>query len=338
MMQWNRARQWPRGAPADTGNAQPYPGAAKRKPRFSTTRRRKYPGLESSGHSCTLAAMPATACKLTPPPEVWIDGGFFPAHSAALPACDQAYLSGMGAFETMRAERGDPLFLDAHLDRLRDSAAMFALDVPDADTLRNAVRQLLARQGILEARVRITVSGSLPPDGAPLHIGGHARTSLLAFPLQPAIATPLHIITAPQRIDATSPLAGHKCTSYALHALALHHARAHGGGEALMLNHHGELVSGAVSNLFWVKDGRVFTPDTRCGCRPGVTRQRVLDACADLDIPCTTVRAHPTELARADEVFMTSAIRGIHPVDRLDGSPHHPGPVTRNLRAAMESE
>lgn len=269
---------------------------------------------------------------------VWIDGKIFPASAPALPALDQAYLSGTGAFETIRAEGGAPLFLSAHFARLAASAALFNLEVLDIGVVRDGINQLLERQGLECARIRLTVSHLQDADGVPFRFGGKTRTSLLAFPLGLATSRPLRLVTAPFRLDSASPLAGHKCTSYALHALAVGHARAAGCDDALMLDHRGHLTGCATGNIFWAKNGTLHTPDIRCGCRNGVTRERVIKACERLEIPCMSTRAKAATLMNSDEVFTTSSIRGVRSVIRVDGNKLNPGGLARRIRNALRRD
>jgi branched-chain amino acid aminotransferase len=269
---------------------------------------------------------------------VWIDGKISRAESPVLPALDQAYLSGMGLFETIKAAGGVPLFLDAHFSRLADSAAFFGLKIPEVGIVRRGMIELLERQGLESARIRLTISGEVGRDGVPFCFGGKTRTTLLAFPVKKAGVSPVRLATAPFRLDSTSPLAGKKCTSYALQALAVQHARAAGCDDALMLNHRGDLVGAATGNLFWVKGGEVHTPDTRCGCRDGVTRERVIRACERLRIPFAATRAKAEVLADADEVFTTSAIRGLRSVIALDGIQFHVGVMAKRIRESLNRE
>lgn len=282
--------------------------------------------------------MPARRQNQSEPIIAWVDGKILPASSPALPVFDQAYLSGMGAFETLRAEGGRPWFLEAHYHRLAASAACFDLEIPDIEIVRKAIHKLLARQNFSEARIRITISGAIKPDGMPFRFGGKCHATLIAFPLEKSAANPLRIVTAPFRMNSMSPLAGHKCTSYAEHALAMHHARTSGCDDALILDHLGHVVGCATGNIFWVKAGEVFTPSTRCGCRDGVTRERVIFTCKRLRIPCTTTRKKVVALADADEVFTTSSIRGVRSVIAIDGKKLPSGRIGKLLRAAFIRE
>jgi len=269
-------------------------------------------------------------------PLAWIDGRMVAADAPGVPVLDQAFLTGMGAFETLRAAGGRLLFLDAHHTRLVDAARLFGLDVPAAEVIAGAAEDLLARQQLESARVRVTVSGTGTPHGTPFRFGGPARVVVLAFPLPAAKAAALRLATAEIRVDAAGPLAGRKCASYALHALALHAARGRGADEALLLDSRGMLCGGAVSNLFWARHGRLMTPALSCGCRNGVTRERVIAVAARLGIAVEEVVATRDALDRAEEVFVTSAVRGVRRIATLDGRPMADAGVAARIRSALK--
>ncbi len=258
--------------------------------------------------------------------------------SPALPIIDQAYLSGMGAFETIRAEAGLPLFLDAHLRRLEASAACFELTVPDKAYVFDAIRELLRRQALRSARIRLTLSGEIQPDGLPFRFGGTTRVTLIAFPIHVDVSKPMDVMISHYQLDAGGPLAGRKCTSYAINALAMREARDAGYDDAVMLNHSGHLVGCATGNLFWSSGGRVFTPCTSSGCRDGVTRERVMRACEMQGIPCIQVLAKPNELEKAQEAFVTSSIRGACSVATLDRWKFSETRITGAIRVVLQKE
>jgi branched-subunit amino acid aminotransferase/4-amino-4-deoxychorismate lyase len=66
---------------------------------------------------------------------------------------------------------------------------------------------------------------------------------------------------------------------------------------------------------------------------PGVTRARVLAACAADGITAEERRISPQDIHAADEIFVTSAVRGVVPITRLDGNPRTSGPTTARIVA-----
>jgi len=98
-----------------------------------------------------------------------------------------------------------------------------------------------------------------------------------------------------------------------------------------MANTVGDLCEGTTTNVFVVVDGVVMTPSLASGCLPGITRELVLEwfDAVERDLPLSI-------LDTADEVFLTSSTRGIHPVVRLDERTWpEAGPVSSRLQGAF---
>lgn len=116
-----------------------------------------------------------------------------------------------------------------------------------------------------------------------------------------------------------------------------------------MLDVEGFVSETNATNVFLVKNGKVYTP-TADSCLPGVTRQTVIDLCATLNISCEVRRLSLTEFYAADEVFTTGTMGELTPVCEIDGrviaparlhqedTPEDEGivarPVTQRIQAA----
>src|SRR5262249_38735570 len=123
------------------------------------------------------------------------------------------------------------------------------------------------------------------------------------------------VIATVTRRNQRSPLARIKSLSYLDNILALQEAAARGANEAILLNTQGKGAEATVSNLFIVREGRIFTPPIEDGALPGVMRGAVLAA-----YPCTEQSLTPEDIAAADGVFLTNSL-GIRTVASLDGRP-----------------
>ena len=107
-----------------------------------------------------------------------------------------------------------------------------------------------------------------------------------------------------------------------------------------MLNAEGHVTEGATSNVFIVTAGKVRTSPLTSGLLGGITRRAVLRLCAEQGIPCAEEALSPEDLAAADEVFISSSLKQVMPISRLDGKPvagGHPGPLTLRLLAAYRA-
>ncbi len=213
---------------------------------------------------------------------------------------------GLGVFETLRVNRGRPIFLEEHWQSLRRSCVALGLKRPS--DFRSQAAKLPAADG----RWRWVIG----PDGASHSFQREKSRKRSALTLQ----------LAEVRVGSQNWDARHKTLSYLTHWQA---RRENPGGETLLVNERGEIASGAMTNIFWVRHGRIFTPDEACGCRMGVVRGWILQLAA-----ARLVRSRPAVLDAADEIFLTNSILGICPVRRWNGRPLTAGPITRGLSRA----
>ena len=279
----------------------------------------------------SLSLIPAA---MTDPP-VWLNGVLVPQSAARLDPLAQGFLTGLGVYDSLRLRAGHPLFLTKHLRRITDGAARLGLPAPDAATVESAIASLAAAQGLTEGRVRITLGGGASPSVQPAAEGNIMLVTL-------AVLAPVKVSAAltvtPFRRNEHSPLAGIKYTACAENVLAQRAAIAAGFDEALFLNTAGEVCEGAFSNIFLVAGDRVLTPPLTSGCLPGVMREAVLELCAARGIPAEEKTLTAASLREADEVFVTSAIRGIQPVHRVDGRAFDaPGRITAALVSCLQA-
>jgi len=116
--------------------------------------------------------------------------------------------------------------------------------------------------------------------------------------------------------------------------LAVRKARELGANEALLEDAHGSILEGSTSNVFAVFSGTLVTPAESAAILPGITRARVLEVARDAGMAIELRAIARAEIAQADEVFVTSSIREVVPVTKLDGQAvgsGGPGPVAREL-------
>ena len=239
---------------------------------------------------------------------VWLDGSFLPEEKALVPASDRAFLHGRGLFETLRAYSGVPFRLADHVARLALSAAHFKIPfrAPDLDPV---VRDLCKRNEHDDAAIRITLSGE-------------GRLLVTARPRKPLPQSwydkGAEVMVAPWRRDARMALAGHKVTSYLENILVHDEAIERGCADALFVGLKGELLEGAVTNVFLLVKGRLVTPKLP-GILPGITRKIVMEL---IRVRERTVKIK--ELWKADEAFLTNALIEVLPIGK-------PGPVGRKV-------
>ena len=176
-----------------------------------------------------------TAAEVVTSPQVLVDGVAFPAADAVLPVFDGVVMRGDGCFEAIRAYRGVPFQSDAHLARLRRSASMLELDLPDTETIAGWVEQVASEAGDGIVRILATRGGEAGrPEGQP-------RVVVMALPLPPpSQASRLAAVAAPWHAGGAAwDLSGAKTLSYAPNMAATRSARRLGKSDALLVSNDG---------------------------------------------------------------------------------------------------
>ncbi len=300
--------------------------------------------------------------------QVWINGRFVEESGAAIPLGDAGLLHGAGVFTTMRADGGRVFRMGRHLERLRGSCGVFAIPLEyDDSQLATAVGGLLERNGLADARLRLTVTrGSRREsvEGAKGAEGGATvpnvfltTTGLTAQPAELLERGMTVLLLDEQKANPYDAQAGHKTLDYFSRLAALRTAALRSAGEALWFNVHNELQSGSVSNVFIVEKGRMLTPPTtgdladsevaapsrtlRSAVLPGIMRAAVMEWATKAGIEARPAVIDVRRLLDADEVFLTNSIMRVMPVCRIERAvigDDRPGEVTRRMMGEAERE
>lgn len=278
---------------------------------------------------------------------VFIDGAPFEPDAAKVSVYDRGFLFGDAVFEVLRTYRGVPFAIEEHTARLRRSAERVFIDLPiDDAAMRAEIERAVATAGNDESYVRALVTRGLGPLSLDPSTAGRPLRVILVEPIAPLAraeyANGIAAITVATRRSADdTAAAGAKITNYIESVIALREARARGGLEALIVDGRGEVVEGATSNVFVVKAGHLHTPSEGAGILVGITRAHVLAAAARLGIPVHERGLRRETLYEADEVFVTSSIRELLPVVRVDDrtiGAGAPEPITQALHRAFRAE
>lgn len=253
------------------------------------------------------------------------------AASDQVSAVDRGLAYGDGLFETIRwLDGGAPLWA-RHLARLAEGCARLGLAGPDPALLADEARQVCAgsRAGVVKI---IITRGAGQRGYAPSHAESTTRI-VAAFPLPdiPAAwrADGIRVRRCTLRLAAQPALAGMKHLNRLEQVLARAEWSDPALVEGLLFDTLGHLVSATAANVFVGLEGRLCTPPvTTCGVA-GVLRAALLDALPDVAVAPISM----ADLARADEIFLTSSVRGALPVREVDGQPYRVGPHARAAQA-----
>ena len=265
------------------------------------------------------------------PVQVLIDGE--PARG--IDALDRGLHYGDGLFETIACRGGHARFLELHLQRLAEGCQRLGIHYSDRGGLTTRIRALAAT--LPDCIIKLIVTrGSATARGYGAHGDEQARTLLLQYPWGVQDPAPwehgVAVRIARGRLGENPALAGIKHLNRLEQVLIRAEWTDAAIQEALVFSSSGWLVSGTMSNVFLVRDGRIMTPAiTAAGVR-GVMRRVVMRAAQRGGVPVTEATVDAATLASAEEIFLTNARIGIWPVRSLDGRSIAVGPLTRQLQ------
>lgn len=243
---------------------------------------------------------------------------------AVISVFDHGFLYGDGIYETLRAYNGIVFKLDEHIQRLYRSASLIQLAVQkDADAIKKAVYQTLRANRLREAVIRVTVSRGAGPAGLDPELCKKPTFVIFTskFREYPGQfyqnGVPVSIVkTRRNSISALNPQI--KSLNFLNNVLAKIEAKRENAFEALMLNYRGYLAEGTVSNVFFLKDGILFTPGLAAGILGGITRKAILDIARKCGFKINQGKFRKTAIYGADEVFLSNTTMEVMPVSRID--------------------
>jgi 4-amino-4-deoxychorismate lyase len=287
--------------------------------------------------------------------KISINGQLVEDNQAVVSVYDHGFLYGIGLFETFRTYGGRPFLLDRHLKRLQQGCEELGIPFrPDLPQTERTIAALLRENGLADAYFRLSVSAGTEILGLPA--GDYAAPTVILYvkELPPRNETVYRQGKALQllklRRNTPEGAVRFKSFHYMNNILAKRELQSYpwaGQAEGLFLTGMGCLAEGIVSNLFFVKNGKLHTPGLETGILPGITRDFVIELASRSGLPAVQQGCFTWEqLQDADESFITNSIQEIVPITTLfdvDGSritvaSGEPGPCTKQLMALYQNE
>ena len=277
---------------------------------------------------------------------IWLDGHWVDWREAKVHVLTHTLHYGLGVFEGIRAyhaQKGTSVFrLAEHTDRLFRSAHIMAMKMPfNKDELNDVQCEALRKNKLDSAYIRtMCFLGSegmgLRADNLKVHVMV-AAWSWGAYLGADSIEQGIRIRTSSYtRNHHNSTMCKAKANgNYINSILALQEARANGYDEALMLDHEGFAAEGSAENLFIVRHGKIYTPETTSALE-GITRDSVMTIARDLGYEVIEKRITRDEIYVADEAFFTGSAAEVTPIRELDNRQigyGHRGVITEKLQS-----
>ncbi|RJP29463.1 MAG: hypothetical protein C4533_00270 [Candidatus Omnitrophota bacterium] len=243
---------------------------------------------------------------------VFFNGKFVDRHDLKASVLDEGFLYGYGLFETMRAYNNKILLLDQHIERMFVSAGLisFAMPYSSAKT-RDIVESAVLKSGLKDAFVRLSCWRSKKINSILVIARKYKPYSSRVY--KKGFSAIISRFTK----DQDSMLSRIKSNNYLLCRLAFMEALSLKSDEAILLNNDGLICEGSRSNIFFVKNRRIYTPSLECGCLSGITRELIIKMILRSGLDVKEGKFGINQLYAADEAFFTNSLMGVMPLTKI---------------------
>ncbi len=239
-----------------------------------------------------------------------------PADAPVLMASNRSYRYGDGLFETMKLANGKIALADYHFERLFSGLSLLQFEVPKLFVPEKLEQEilLLARKNNCEqlARIRLSVfrgNGGLYDDDRTLQYVMECWP--LSEPVNQLNENGLVVDIFPDARKSCDQFSNLKSANFLPYSMAALFAKENKLNDCFVLNTHKRICDATVANIFWIKDGNIFTPPLLEGCVNGVMRRYLLEKMRDAGYGIQEIPANVSDLKSADEVFLSNAVNGI---------------------------
>ncbi len=280
------------------------------------------------------------------------NGEIVKGEEARVSLFDRGFLYGDSLYEVIRSYGDRFLYLDEHLERLQNSAHLCQMSIHQSpEVLKKEIHKTFEKYRTTvssdqsDIYCRIIITRGVGPIGFSLsNIQTPTQYYIILQPLEPP--TPLQWnkglslkISTRLRNDPRALDPAMKSGNYLNSILSYLEAAAENYDDALLCNAEGHLTEGTTFNIFYARGGILATPPFEIGILDGITRKKVMECAKTLALPIQEVRFPKERLFEADEVFLTSTIKEVFPVTRVDShviGDGKPGPLTKKLNEAYK--
>jgi 4-amino-4-deoxychorismate lyase len=265
----------------------------------------------------------------------WMNGEFIKAEDLRISPFDHGFLYGLGFFETFRTYKGKIFLAEQHIDRLKQALAEFHLKVElDVQMISDIVHELNHRANGEDGYFRLNVSAGVHDIG--LQPAEYIKPTVILFrkPLPVSIrGKEKTAVWLETRRNSPESNIRHKSHHYANNVRARLELQSLAEHEGFFLTQSGHIAEGITSNIFWVRDGKLFTPSLETGILAGITREYVMESARTLGLEVIEGLFLPKELLQATEVFVTNAVQELVPIKTLESKTFagNKGPIYNQL-------
>ena len=268
---------------------------------------------------------------------IWMDGALVPWRDAKVHVLTHALHYGSAVFEGARIYGGEVFALREHSERLHNSAKILGFTIPyTVAQIEQACRDVIKAQGLVEGYIRpVAWRGAeemgVAAKNTKIHFAAACWDWGSYFPMEERLKGIRLRWADYRRPDPkTAPSKAKAAGLYMICTIEKHRAMDEGYADALMLDYRGFVAEATGANVFFVKEGKLHTPEPDCFL-DGITRRTVIALARKRGIEVLERHIRPEELSGFEQCFLTGSAAEVTPVSGIGDYRFTPGEITKTL-------
>ena len=273
--------------------------------------------------------------------KIWLNGELVDKADAKISVFDHGLLYGDGVFEGIRVYNGRVFKLQAHMERLYESAKAIRLEIQmSKQKLVDAIEKTVQANDVVDGYIRLVVTRGVGTLGLNPFVCEDSVLIIIADNIQ---LYPEELYEKGMRVVSATTIRNHplslppqvKSLNYLNNILAKIEALDNNVPEAIMYNHEGYVAEASGDNVFIVKNGLVLASPVEAGALGGITRTVVMKLAREENLEVIEKNLTRFDLYTCDEFFLTGTAAEVIGIVEIDGrviGDGKPGPITKQLR------
>jgi 4-amino-4-deoxychorismate lyase len=246
----------------------------------------------------------------------WMNGDFEQADKLRISPFDHGFLYGAGFFETFRTYEGRVFLFKEHMERILAALDEYRIDMPySEEDILQAIQGLHDRSGGRDGYYRLNVSAGMHDIG--LTPSEYKSPNVILFRKELAVVprgTEKKAVWLETERNLPESRVRHKSHNFLNNVRGRLELPSLKELEGIFLTAHGHVAEGVTSNVFWVKDGALYTPSVETGILPGITRSFILESGEKIGMAVHVGLYTKREVEQADEVFVSNSVQELVPL------------------------
>lgn len=242
--------------------------------------------------------------------KISINGKLIDKENAVISPLNEGFMYGYGLFETVKVYNNKLFFLKNHLQRLEDGCNILGLNSFNYDEIEKDCLNLIKVNNLINGAIKIIYSKE------------DIKNNVIIVPSDKVYSNEDYIngfkLTLSEcKRDPNSKIIYTKSLNYVENIIEKREAVSKGFNEAIFTNINDEICEGTISNIFFIKNNKFFTPSLSCGLLNGIMRRKIIKLIKSLNYDIIIGKFKVDDLVNADEIFLTNSLMDIMPVGKF---------------------